>query len=133
MYVPSDLQRGTAHLAFGADAWTWWPAGAQLDVAFGPRYAVLGTAVGLSEANVIGQPEVGTLEARLTAAPGPARLIRTHRGEGLPARAVAALPTRAGSTRNPTYYPLTPLSLADFDWLAVLDATTYSRGGPPLP
>ena len=29
---------------------------------FGPRYAVIGSAVGVSEANGIGQPEAGTLE-----------------------------------------------------------------------
>jgi len=25
------------------------------------------------------------------------------------------------------------MSLADFDWLAVLDSTGYTRGEPPLP
>jgi hypothetical protein len=33
---------------------------------------------------------------------------------------------------NPTYFPLTPRSLSDFNWLAVLDKTAYNRGGPPL-
>ena len=69
----------------------------------------------------------------MTAAPGPARFIPTH-GEGLPTAAIAALTTRSGSTRNPTYLtPLNPRSFTDFDWLAVLDSTGYSRGGPPLP
>ena len=99
---------------------------------FGQRYAVIGSAVGVSDANGIGQPEAGTLEARLTAAPGPARFIPTHKGQGLPASAIAALPTRSGSVKNPTYFALTPQCLADFDWLAVLDSTAYSRGGPPL-
>ena len=88
--------------------------------------------MGVSEANGIGQPEPGTLEARLTAAPGPARFIPTHRGRGLPASEIAALPTRSGSTKNSTYFALTPESLTDFDWLAVLDSTGYARGGPPL-
>ncbi len=79
-----------------------------------------------------GRPEAGTLEALLTAVPGPALFIPTHRGHGLPASAISALPTRSGSARNPTYFPLTPGSLADFDWLAVLDSTAYNRGGPPL-
>jgi erythromycin esterase len=34
--------------------------------------------------------------------------------------------------KNPTYFPLAPQSVTDFDWLAVLDETAYSRGGPPL-
>ena len=99
----------------------------------GPRYAVIGTAVGVSDANGIGQPEAGTLEARLTAVPGPGRFIPTHKGQGLPASEIASLPTRSGSMKNPTYFPLTSQSFTDFDWLAFLDSTTYSRGGPPLP
>jgi hypothetical protein len=34
--------------------------------------------------------------------------------------------------KNPTYFALTPQSFTDFDWLAVLDRTAYSRGGPQL-
>jgi erythromycin esterase len=34
--------------------------------------------------------------------------------------------------KNPSYAALTPQSFTDFDWLAVLDSTAYSRGGPPL-
>jgi hypothetical protein len=99
----------------------------------GPRYAVIGSGVGVSGDNGIGPPEAGTLEARLTAAPGPARFIPTRRGQGLVTETVAAVPTRSGSTRNPTYFALTPQSISDFDGLAVVDSTTYSRGGPPLP
>jgi hypothetical protein len=72
-------------------------------------------AVGVSDANGIGQPETGTLENRLTAVPGPARFIPTHQGQGLPASAIAALPTRSGSMKNPTYFALTPQSFTDFD------------------
>jgi erythromycin esterase len=39
---------------------------------------------------------------------------------------------RSGGVRNQSYFPLTPQSLTDFDGLAVLDSTTYTRGGPPL-
>ncbi len=99
---------------------------------FGPRYAVIGSAVGTSLANGIGQPETGTLENRLTAVPGPARFIPTHQGQRLPTSAIAALPTRSGSIKNPTYFALTPQSFTDFDWLAVLNSTAYSRGGPSL-
>ncbi|GHO70092.1 hypothetical protein KSC_089840 [Ktedonobacter sp. SOSP1-52] len=99
----------------------------------GSRYAVIGSAVGVSEANGIGQPEPGTLEGRLTAVPGPARFLPTYWGQGLPNTEITALPTRSGSAKNSTYFALTPQSLTDFDWLVILDATTYSRGGPSLP
>ncbi len=125
----NHLMRGASVLPWA----TWWPAGAHLHEQFGPRYAVIGSAVGVSEANGIGQAEPGTLEARLTAAPGPARFIPTHSGQGLPAAEIAALPTRSGSPRNNSYLPLSPRSLTDFDWLAVVEAVTYARGGPPLP
>lgn len=132
----SHLQRGKAHWQThwqtGPALLEWWPAGAQLDEILGPRYAVIGTALGISDANGIGTPEVGTLEALLTAVPGPALFIPTHRGRGLPAPALAALPIRSGSAKNPGYFALTPQSLTDFDWLAVLDSTTYTRGAPPL-
>jgi erythromycin esterase-like protein len=129
----SHLKRGQAQWQLGPHALAWWPAGAHLQALLGLRYAVLGSAVGVSDANGIGRPEAGTLEARLTASPGPARFIPTHRGEGLPAAEIAALSTRCGSAKNPTYFALAPQSLTDFDWLAVLNSTAYSRGGPPLP
>jgi erythromycin esterase len=112
---------------------SWWPAGAHLDRMLGERYAVIGTALGVSAENGIAPPEAGTLEAMLTAPPVPARLIPTHRGVGLAADAIAALPTRAASDRNRSYVPLGPQSFTDFDWLAVLDSATYSRGSRPLP
>ena len=129
----SHLQRGQAHWQLGPHALVWSPVGAHLAEMFGPRYAVIGSALGTSEANGIGQPEPGTLEARLTAAPGPARFIPTHRGQGLPAAEIAALPARSASLKNTTYFALTPQSLSDFDWLAVLNSTTYAVGGPSLP
>lgn len=128
----SHMKRGRAQWQLGTDLHTWWTAGSQLDTMLGPRYAVIGTAVGVSEANGIGRPEPGTLEARLTALPGPARFIATRQGRGLPTAAIADLPVRSGSIKNPTYFALTPQSLADFDWLAVIDSTTYNRGGPSL-
>ncbi len=128
----AHLQRGQTKFQLGPAAFTWWPAGAHLNEMFGPRYAVIGSAVRVSDANGIGQPEADTLEARLTAVPGPARFIPTHTGQGLPTSEIAALPTRSGSMKNPTYMALTPQSFTDFDWLAVLDSTAYNRGGPPL-
>ena len=128
----SHLQRGKAQWQLGSDVLTSWPVGSHLNEMFGSRYAVIGSALGVSDANGIGQPEPGTLEARLTNAPGPVRFIPTHKGQGLPTSEIAAFPTRSGSTKNPTYFPLTPQSFTDFDWLAVLDSTAYNRGGPPL-
>jgi erythromycin esterase-like protein len=129
----THLKRGEAQWQLGGELQSWWPAGAQLDALFGPRYAVIGSAVGQSPDNGIDKPETGTLENVLTTIPGPVRFLPTHRGQGLPASLVAALPTRSGSTRNSTYFPLTSQSLTDFDWLVMLDSTTYSRGGPILP
>jgi erythromycin esterase len=128
----SHLQRGKAEWQLGTDLLTWWPAGSHLYEIFGPRYAVIGTALGVSDANGIGEPQAGTLEARLTACPGPARFIPTHKGRGLAASEIAALPARSASTLNSTYFALTPQSFTDFDLLAVLDKTAYSRGGPQL-
>jgi erythromycin esterase len=127
------LQRGAVEWQLGPHFNRWWPAGAHLDQQFGSGYSVMGTGVGVSEANGIGQPEPGTLEGLLTSVPGAGLFIPTHRGQGLPAAQIAALPARSGSARNSTYMALGPDSLADFDWLAVLQSTTYSRGGPPLP
>ena len=128
----SHLKRGKAQWQLGADLLIWWPAGAQLNEMLGSRYAVIGSAVGSSDSNGIGQPETGTLEARLTNAPGPFRFIPTHKGKRHPVLEIVTLPIRSGSVKNPTYFALTPQSFADFDWLAVLDSTTYSRGGPLL-
>ncbi len=128
----SHLQRGKTKMQLGIDVYTWWPAGSHLNEIFGPCYAVIGSAVGESPANGISRPEAGTLEARLTAVLGPARFIPTHKGRGLPTPKITALPIRSGSKKNPTYFALTPQSFTDFDWLAVLDSTAYSRGGPPL-
>ena len=129
----THLQRSIAEMQFGPEFQRWWPAGAHLAQTLGARYAVIGSAVGVSEANGIGQPEADTLEARLTAAPGPVRFIPTYRGQGLPLREINALPLRSGSAKNPSYSALTPQCLADFDALAVLDETGYWRGAPQLP
>ena len=125
-----------SHLQRGQAVWPWytfWPAGSQLNEMFGERYAVIGSAVGISEANGIGEPEPGTLEARMAALPASGAFIPTHQGRGLADAEIAALPTRSGSTNNVSYMPLSPRSFTDFDWLAFLESTSYSRGGPPLP
>ena len=127
----SHLQRGRASWQLGTERQQWWPAGAQLAEALGPRYAVIGTALGVSPDNGIGDPEPDTLEARLATVGGPL-LIPTHRGLDLAPAEVAGLPTRSGSTLNPTYFGLTTASLHDLDWLVFLDATSYPRGAPPL-
>ena len=127
----SHLKRGKVQWQWGNETVNWWPVGSHLHEMFGRRYVVIGSAVGESLANGIGQPEAGTLEARFTSAPGPVRFIPTH--QGLPVEELAALPIRSGSKKNRSYTePLNAQSFTDFDWLAVLDTTTYNRGGPSL-
>jgi erythromycin esterase-like protein len=130
----SHLLRGRAEVPMGlTEVATWWPAGAQVATTLGPRYAAIGAAVGVSEENGIGQPEDGTLEARLLAAFESPLFIATKQGDGLSAAEVTALPTRSGSVRNRSYIPLSSQSFTDFDWLAFLPAVTFWRGGRPLP
>jgi erythromycin esterase len=129
----SHLKRGKTQWQWGNETVIWWPVGAHLNEMFGRRYGVIGSAVGESPANGIGQPEAGTLEARLTSTPGPGRFIPTNQGQGLGAEEIAALPIRSGSKKNRSYTePLNARSFTDFDWLAVLDTTAYNRGGPSL-
>lgn len=126
----SHLKRGKVQWQWGNETVIWWPVGSHLHTMFGHRYGVIGSAVGTSPANGIGQPEDDTLEARLTSAPGPVRFIPTHHGHGLPAEEIAALPVRSGSQKNGSYMePLGAQSFTNFDWLAVLDTTAYTRGG----
>jgi erythromycin esterase-like protein len=124
----THLKRGKVQ--WGNETVTWWPAGSHLHERFGRRYAVIGSAVGSSSANGIGQPEAGTLEARFTSAPGPVRFIPTNQGQGLPAEEMAALPIRSGSQKNRSYMGLLGTqSFTDFDWFAVLDTTAYNGWG----
>ena len=82
--------------------------------------------MGASVDNGIGQPEAGTLEALLTTAAAPVLFIPTHKGHGLSSRDVSTLATRTGNSKNTTYFPLGSESFRDFDWLAMLQSTTYS-------
>ncbi len=126
----THLKRGKVQWQWGNETVSWWPVGSHLHERFGRRYAVIGSAVGSSPANGIGQPEVGTLEARFTSAPGPVRFIPTHQGQGLPAEEMAALPIRSGSKKNRSYTELLGAqSFTDFDWFAVLDTTAYNGWG----
>jgi erythromycin esterase-like protein len=118
----SHLKRGQAQWQLGPHALAWWPAGAHLASRLGDRYAMIGTGIVSSESQGIGAPETGTLEAMLASAPGPMRFVATHRGEGLPSSAIAAIPARSPSAKNSSYFPFTKQSLTDYDWLAVLDA-----------
>jgi len=118
------LQRGKVQWQLGPNVITWWPAGSHLNEMFGPRYVVIGSELGVSDAHGINQPEPGTLEALLTSLPEPGLFIPTYKGQGLPASEIASLPRRSGSIKNSTYSPLTSESITDFDWLAVLHSTT---------
>jgi hypothetical protein len=117
----SHLKRGMMHWQLGPHALAWWPAGAQLHHVLGLRYAVIGVGVGTSESQGIAPPEPGTLEALLVAAPAPAKLVPTRRGNPFTTDA-SSLPTRGGDGRNSGYFPFTNESLSDFDWIALINA-----------
>ena len=126
----------SAHLRRTKTKLPWyefWPTGAHLEQLFGARFAVIGGAVGTSEANFIGAPEAGSIEARLLARQSDC-FLPTWRGLGLPEGELAALPVRTGSTRPYVpYTPLFPQSVADLDGIAFLRSVSYTRGAPPLP
>ncbi|HKD20492.1 MAG TPA: erythromycin esterase family protein [Rhizomicrobium sp.] len=107
----------------------FWPTGAHLEQLFGQRFALIGGALGTSEANFIGAPEPGSLEARLLALKANC-FIPARRGKPL---AGGVPPVRTGST-NPMvpYTPLSSESVADFDVIAFLRSTGYTRGAAPL-
>ncbi len=129
----AHLQRGKMTMPFGPETCRWWPAGAQLGILLGRRYAVIGSVLGASPANGVGDPEPGSLEARFAERPGPGLFIPTHPGRSLLPEAAASLPVRSGSPKNPGYFPLTPESFTGFDWLAFLETSASARGGPVLP
>jgi erythromycin esterase len=115
----SHLKCGLAEWQWGPQRIAWWPAGEHVRSAMGRRYAVIGVGVGTSGAMGVGEPEAGSLESRLMAAPGSAQLLVTHGGKQLPGEAVDAIVSRAGT---PQYFPFTRESLRDFDAIAVLDS-----------
>ena len=127
------LKRGKAQWSLppGPDVKEWWPAGSHLAQALGPRYAVIGQALGVSAENAIAAPEPGTLEARMNDIVRPL-IIPTHFGRGLPAAEIAALPVRSGSALNPTYWVLGPQTFTDVDGVLFLPSTSYPRGAPSL-
>jgi erythromycin esterase len=129
----AHLKRGLAEWSWGTNHWRWWPAGAQASAMLREKYAIIGSMVGASEANGVGAPEAGTLEARLMSSPDGSCFIPTHAGRNLPEAELATLPIRTGSQRNTGYFPSTAKTFTDFDWLVMLDNVTYSRGGPQLP
>jgi erythromycin esterase-like protein len=117
----SHLKRGEAQWQLGPQLLKWWPAGAQLNQIMGLRYAVIGVGVGTWEPQGVGQPEEGTLEAVLSPPAGRMKCVATHLGRHLPTDEVVALPARSGSHSNPSYFPFTPASLTDFDYLVVMN------------
>jgi erythromycin esterase len=138
----AHLQRGKIaaweawRKAMNAPEFSWWPAGAHMGRLHGPRYAVIGSAVGVSEENGVAAPEPASLEARLTAgSPNPSggQFLPTQAARNLAAREFVDMRPRSPSATNLSYIPLGPQSIADFDCVAVLNRATYLRGGPPLP
>ncbi len=103
----------------------WWAAGVQVALRLGEGYRVIGMALGTSEANGVGEPEPGTLEADLLKS-GQATFMP------MPSQAPAPAPLRTGGSLNPTYFVLSPDSFSEFDALVFLPSTTYPRGAEPL-
>lgn len=125
----SHLRRTKTRLPWYA----FWPTGAHLDQLLGERFAVIGGAVGISEANFIGTPEKCSLEARMLARHSDFFLPTRHDHEPSDAE-LAAIPVRAGSARPYVpYEPLSPQGVADVDMIAFLRSATYTRGAPALP
>ncbi len=113
-----QVKYGMTDAQVGPQIFAWWPAGAHVHEMLGDRYKVIGAAVVKSETHGIGDPEARTLESRLSAGSGHARIIPTHLGKGLPEAELAAVPPRNATQMN--QFPLTRQSLTDFDWLVVL-------------
>lgn len=117
-----------SHLKYGKSEWqlgphlcTWWPAGSHLHHLLGSRYAVIGTGIGVMESQGIERPEPGTLEDLLLARPDSGLIIPTHPVQGNVPAPIEGLPVRSASQKNSTYFPFTPQSLTDFDWLMILN------------
>jgi erythromycin esterase-like protein len=117
----SHLKRGEAQWQLGPQLLRWWPAGAQMNQMMGDKYAVIGVGVSTWQSQGIGQPENGSLESRLSAPGGRMKCVATRLGRRLPADKIEELPTRTGSHSNPSYFPFTPASVMDFDYLVVLN------------
>lgn len=127
------LKKTNVQWNLGPNLVEWTPAGAHLCSLFGFQYVIIGAGLGTSEDNGIGEPECGTLEALLTNELESAMFIQSNKVQKLLNSEISALPTRSGSSRNGSYFPFTSKSLIDFDWLAILKSTGYTRGALPLP
>jgi len=102
-------------MEIGTVEYAWWRRDHHLNEMFGPRYAVVGSALGVSDANGIIQPEAGTLEAKLTAVRGRRVSFQLAKARGFQHRQ-SQLFRFAQADKNPTYFALTPQSFTDFDW-----------------
>jgi erythromycin esterase len=61
-----------SHLQRSKAVWPWfefWPVGSHLDVIFGSRYAVIGSALGVSDENGIAEPKIKPLKLDLHHSP----------------------------------------------------------------
>lgn len=111
----------------------FWPTGAHLELLLGERFAVITGALGASEANFIGAPEAGSVEALLLARNADS-FLPVWRGMRLADGALTGLPLRTGTTSPYVpYEPLTPQSIIDVDGAVFLRSTGYTRGAAPLP
>ncbi len=112
----SHLQRGEAAWP-GQKYWgtdddcQWWPAGSHLAEILGPRYAVIGTAVGLRRKTASPPPKPEPWRPSSTRIAHSALLLPISGAH------LRDLPTRSGSSQNPTYVPSTAGKPTHFDWI----------------
>lgn len=121
------LKRSKVHWQLGNNRVVWYPAGAHLSALLGPQYVIIGAGLGTSEDYGIGVPEQNTLESLLTRRLESAMFIPTNKAQSISIAERSTIPTRAGSSKNASYFPLTSESLFDFDWLYILKFTGASR------
>ncbi|MFJ2554308.1 MULTISPECIES: erythromycin esterase family protein [unclassified Streptomyces] len=119
------LRRNAARTRFGAMDVVWSPAGAHLARTYGADYAVVATAIGSAPHLGIGAPPADTLEGLLAATASAPRLVTAAELTELAARE-GELTTRA--SEYPSYFPLDPGALDDFD--AVLFLPHLDPPGP---
>lgn len=122
----AHLQRGKSLIPEQFGGGGNWPAGAHLQQRFGNRYAVIGTALGRSGDNGIGEPEPGSIEALLSAA-GASFFFPASQSDRVPIEEIASLPARSLSATNPSYRGLDPQSFSHFDWMLMANDVTAVR------
>lgn len=121
-----------SHLQRSKAIWPWyefWPAGALLNDIFGSKYFVIGSSIGISEANGISKPEEGTLENVFMTSESSDFFIST---KNFSKTDLQKYQVRSVSKKNPGHSVLSAQSFKDFDYIVFLQTTPFAIGAPPL-